>query len=1257
MTKRNENQNIILITVQNIYSEMRHTAYDPKIAKFACEDASINRDFPRASPPLLLRHNTVNNHEIDPDAQAKADKGGCCFSAAKEVVVNADIERDDVEVSGCCKPAGGKECSVKAETNAEVKVQATGCCSAPTTHAATGGIGQGKKDDCCSGKDEHPIRTPKRQDGCCSSTDNPAQKLDVQTEVKLDDCCASKSNAHGITAPMHGGNVNRLSGHDEMANNLSDEDKSAIRLAEVVPPCCEGIASNCCDGRHLDLKLNCEPLLIMCTETCLDELAFRECEKDGCIEDVHEIGSTTGFTRRKGIACDNHVKSVRQRWATKLETLGCLCRSLLAMNQSTCCTSLRKQRPTGSTIVSRESSAGCPQKKVPYNRSISTGGTSSSASQKGQSMGPNKKACCTGKISTACRDERVVLDEALIISPMCTKTRRASCCADKVVSPMIVETVDPEQGTSTTEHVVIGISGMTCTGCETKLNRTLGNLPISNLKTSLILGRAEFDLNPTMMSAADIVLHLERTTEFKCTELTTRGSELHVIPESDMKTFLRQDWPEGVTAMEKTSKLTVRICFDAKIVGARHLLQGLQPSAKLAPQDGDSSLSAGSKHVRHVGLTTLLSAALTIPVLILSWAPLAPRPVVHGSVSLALASLVQIVIAGPFYSNALKALFFSRIVEMDLLIVLSTSAAYIFSVVSFAYILRGNPLSTGEFFETSTLLVTLIMVGRYVSALARQKAVESVAMRSLQDSKAILVTEDPNTEVEIDARLLHYDDVFKVMPDSRFVTDGVVFSGVSEANEAMVTGESKPVEKSPGSTVIAGSVNGFGTLLIRTTRLPGENTISSIADMIDEAKLSKPKLQDIADKVASYFVPVIIALSIITFCIWIAIGTAVRGQSASEATVQAITYAITVLIVSCPCAIGLAVPMVVVIANGVAAERGVVFKSAHVVELGRKVTHVIFDKTGTLTTGEPAVVAEEYLTGDPEVVRSQLLGLVSGIKHPVAVAIASHLVENEVAAVQIANVRSVAGKGVEAAVSEDTTIRAGNSRWLGIETHPRVHHLLSQGYTVFCVEIGGSLCAVFGLQDQPRAETVTVIKTLQERGIVVSIVSGDDKEAVATTASLLGISTFRAQCSPADKRDFLQSIANAPTNGKKSVTLFVGDGANDGPALAQATIGVHISPASSTSDIASDAARAAADAVLLRPTLEGLLLLTAISKAAVRRIAFNFLWSFVYNLFAVLLAAGAFVNVRIPPEYAGLGELVSVVPVVAVAVMLKWVKF
>lgn len=286
---------------------------------------------------------------------------------------------------------------------------------------------------------------------------------------------------------------------------------------------------------------------------------------------------------------------------------------------------------------------------------------------------------------------------------------------------------------------------------------------------------------------------------------------------------------------------------------------------------------------------------------------------------------------------------------MDLLIVLSISAAFIFSVASFGYLVVGDPLSTGEFFETSTLLITLIIVGRYISALARQKAVESIPIRSLQTSTALLVDE-AGKEREIDVSLLQYGDIFKVAPDSRIPTDGTVVSGSSELDESMITGESSPIEKYAKSTVIAGSINGSGILIVRLARLSGDNTISStIAGMVGEAKLTKPMIQDIADRVASYSVPVV-ALTIITLVIWIAIGVTVRKQSGAEAIIQAITYAITVRIVSCPCAIGLAVPMVIVIASGVAAERGVIFKSAETIEVAYKTSHVVFDKTGTLTT-------------------------------------------------------------------------------------------------------------------------------------------------------------------------------------------------------------------------------------------------------------------------------------------------------------------
>lgn len=231
---------------------------------------------------------------------------------------------------------------------------------------------------------------------------------------------------------------------------------------------------------------------------------------------------------------------------------------------------------------------------------------------------------------------------------------------------------------------------------------------------------------------------------------------------------------------------------------------------------------------------------------------------------------------------------------MDLLIVMSTCAAYILSVV-FVYLVVGQPLATGEFFETSTLLVTLIMVGRYATALALQKAVESISLWSLQTPTAILVDESAANEKEIDVRLLQYGDILKVLLDSKFPTDGTVIGGSSEVDESMITGESNPVEKSPTSTVVAGSVNGSGTLIVKLSLLLADNTISVIAELVDQAKLSKPKIQVMANRVASYFVPVVITLAIITFVIWIAVGIAVRNQSGSRATTEAITHAITVL--------------------------------------------------------------------------------------------------------------------------------------------------------------------------------------------------------------------------------------------------------------------------------------------------------------------------------------------------------------------------
>ncbi|KAJ5300249.1 hypothetical protein N7508_007492 [Penicillium antarcticum] len=831
-----------------------------------------------------------------------------------------------------------------------------------------------------------------------------------------------------------------------------------------------------------------------------------------------------------------------------------------------------------------------------------------------------------------------------------------ACCSSAVPDPgleiekaSIQAITDIENQGTGKEHVVLSISGMTCTGCETKLSRTLVTVPaVKDLKTSLVLSRAEFDIDLRLGSVEEVIKHLERTTEFKCERVQNQGSSLDLIVPDEPSNFISQTWPDGVLDMAPVDKQTVRVAFDPNIVGARDLTEKIWgPPIELASPRGDPSLEAGSKHVRHVGYMTLLSAVLTIPVLVMAWASLPDREVAYSSASLALATIVQVVIAGPFYPKALKALIFSRVIEMDLLIVLSTSAAYIFSVVSFAYLIAEQPLPTGQFFETSTLLVTLIMVGRWVAALARQRAVESISIRSLQTSTAILVDQKSGTEREIDARLLQYGDTFKVLPDTRIPTDGAVINGSSEVDESMLTGESRPVDKYPKSVVVAGSINGSGVMTVRLNRLPSDNTINAIATMVDEAKLSKPKLQDLADRVASYFVPVVLALTIITFVIWVAVGMTIRGYDGSEATIQAVTYAITVLIVSCPCAIGLAVPMVIVIASGVAAERGIIFKSADAIEVAHKTSHVVFDKTGTLTRGKLSVVAMEC---DNVNKLPLLLGLVENSRHPVSVSVAAHLKDAGVMASTVPEPKSLTGKGVETTFG-GRKLRAGNSRWLNLSEDEVVQPMLAQGYTVFCFTIDNALQAVYGLEDELRPDAAETIETLQRRGVSVHVVSGDDDRAVQSLASKLSIpgGNVRSRSSPADKKDYIRTLLSTGIDRKKPVVVFCGDGTNDAVALAQATIGVHINEG-------TDVAQSAADVVLMRPSLAGIPTMMDASRKSVNRIKFNFIWSFIYNIFAVLLAAGAFVNARIPPEFAGLGELVSVLPVIAAALLLRWSK-
>jgi Cd2+-exporting ATPase len=981
--------------------------------------------------------------------------------------------------------------------------------------------------------------------------------------------------------------------------------------------------------------------------SCVDRIAIRECESD-CGEKVPGHGSGVRVT-----ACAVHKKRTREKYAAKLAALDCICRALVALGQESCCIT-KEQSPTRKRRGMRKSSdILCASLGIRNERPSKShyAGVSRHRNTESKVKSP---ACTRG----CCEPANV--SHSKYKGRATGRAREIDSGGDESIDVIHAQggSADIEKGTFGIEHVVLSITGMTCTGCESKLQKVLGTLPpITYLKTSLVMARAEFSLDTASMSPESVMKHLKRTTEFKCERISTQGSNIDVVP-SNVNDFLDQPLPLGVNDIQLVGKGVVRINFDPKAIGARNLIKkNGKYSCQLAPPPTDPGLAAGSKHVRNMGHMTLLSIVLTVPVLVLAWAPIKDRPVTYGAVSLAFATIIQFVVAGPFYPKALKSLIFSRMVEMDLLIVLSTSAAYIFSVVSFGYLVGGKPLSTGEFFETSTLLVALIMIGRWIAALSRQKAVESISIRSLQSSKAQLVTQEGTEIEEIDTRLLEYGDMFNILPEHRVPTDGIVISGYSEINESMLTGESRPIEKHVGSKVIAGSINGSGKLIVRLTHLPGENTISVIAGMVDNAKLSKPKIQDLADRVASYFVPVIVSLTIITFVVWIGVGVAVQKKSGSDAAIQAITYAITVLIVSCPCAIGLAVPMVIVIGSGVAAERGIIFKSAESIEIAFKATHVVFDKTGTLTTGKLKVVEEQFITEDSVTQRSMVLGLVANSKHPVSTAVAAHFTTQGISAAKMGEIKTVAGNGIEGKVN-GKIIRGGNARWLEVDSDARVQSVMIQGHTLFCVTLNSELFAVFGLSDTVRPEAADIIAKLRRSGVHVSLLSGDDVGAVQHIATQIGLNPdeARSRCSPGDKQTYIQELSVSFIGKRKAAVIFVGDGTNDAVALAQATIGVHMNSG-------TDVAQCAADVVLMRPSLEGVLTMIDISHAAVLRIKFNFGWSLVYNVLALLFASGALVSahkgtaIKIPPQYAGLGELVSVLPVIAIAVGLKWSKF
>lgn len=805
-----------------------------------------------------------------------------------------------------------------------------------------------------------------------------------------------------------------------------------------------------------------------------------------------------------------------------------------------------------------------------------------------------------------------------------------------------VKTGDPEK-VDGVETVSFLVSGMDCTTCADKLMRVFGSMTgVSQARVNFVMGNGEFNVDTSITDADEVIRFATTASGFTLSKVVGGNYFLDVLVSSAEGKRLVDEPPRGVTDVQPLDKSTVRLSYDPTVIGARDLFTSLEGKCQgLAQPRGDPQLENSRRRLWDQLTKTALATVLTIPVAVVSWDHDLVDGKTKGIIGLVLGTLVQIIAIPEFYRPAISALWYSRAVEMDMLVVMSITAAYAYSVIAFSFKMAGRPLDEDEFFETSSMLVTLILVGRLIAAFARVQAVAAISLRSKQNNTAVLVGKDG--DCEIDARLLQYGDQFKLLPHSRVPTDGFVVSGQTEVDESMLTGESLPVLKKKGDDLIAGTVNGDGTVTAQLTRLPGKNTVTDIAQLVEEAANSKPKLQDLANKVASWFVPTMAVVAAITLVVWVAVGIKVRDYSGGKTIGNAITYAVATLAVACPCALGLAVPMVLVVAGGIAARGGVIIKSAETTERARKTTDVVFDKTGTITEGELGVVEQVILAADQDEIIALAKALVTGGKHPVSAAVEKHLSEQIVKAMpDVSNIRVVPGAGIEADY-KGSSLKAGNARWTRADNVPEVIRLQQAGLTTLVITRGSIPLIVFGLKVQIRPEAIRVIANLKARNIAVHLVSGDQIMAVKSVAATVGIPTENAvgERTPPEKRDYVASLMQD----KSKYVVFCGDGTNDAVAVAQANVGVQMGGGLTSSDVT----QGAADVVLMNG-LEGIPFLLNVSQASFNRMAFNFIWSGVYNVLAVTMASGAWVKFRIPPAYAGLGEMVSVIPVILAAV-------
>ncbi|RIA96575.1 hypothetical protein C1645_796128 [Glomus cerebriforme] len=862
----------------------------------------------------------------------------------------------------------------------------------------------------------------------------------------------------------------------------------------------------------------------------------------------------------------------------------------------------------------------------------------------------------------------------------------------------------------------IQVLGMTCASCVNSIEKNCCEAAgIISIKVSLLAERAIVEYDSDILDENSIA-ELIDSLGFKATPIKPKREDSVDLQIFGMRTpdhaqliereLLKVSGIIGVSINFSTTLATVQ--FDKESLGVRDIvdqIENLKFNALIYDNSQKAQLESltRTREITEWRSAFYRSLIFAIPVFFISmvfpgfeWG----RKLVHielirgiysGDLSALLLTIpVQFGVGKRFYDSSYKALK-HKTATMDVLIVIGTTSAFVFSCFSmiFALIVDGHEPSV--FFDTSTMLITFVTFGRYLENLAKGKT--SVALSKLMSltpaTTTILIKNSKTGEItgekKIPTELIQVGDVVKIFPGDKVPADGTVILGQSSVDESMVTGEVNPVNKRLGDLVIGGTVNGLGTFDMEVTRAGSDTALSQIVKLVEEAQISKAPIQEFADTVAGYFVPVVIGLGILTFVGWMILAQVLNPppeifNNGGNYFIVCLKLCISVIVVACPCALGLSTPTAVMVGTGVGAQNGILIKGGGPLEVGHKVTKIVFDKTGTLTKGQLGVAYYEIITNNLELTKETFFAIVgaaeSSSEHPLGRSIVNYgkkLLDIETFDADVSEFEAFVGLGIKCNVILNTSYSAVVPLSSTTNTTSKLYNVLIGNYkflsnrhrifipneamnikesqerlgrTAVLVAINESFAGCIFLSDTVKPEAKIAVGALRSMGISVAMVTGDQLLTAEAIAAQCDITEIHAGVSPKGKTQIVQSLQH---EGKGNVVAMVGDGINDSPALAAADLGIALC---SGTDIAMEAA----DIVLMRGDITDVVAAIDLSRTIFKRIKLNFVWASLYNILGIPLAMGLFIpwGFHLHPMLAGAAMACSSVSVVCSSLLLKW---